>query len=298
MGIARFVDAHIHLWKLDHIGYPWLTPPFSDEGPNGSVAPIAQDYGIADYLNDAAGIPVIKAVHIDAGARPEDAIRETRWLQDLAEAGGFPHAIVGFAPLNDPDVERMLAQHVMSPNVRGIRHILNWHPNPRYTYTSRNLLEDEAFARGYGWLAKYGLSFDMQIYPNQMLQAYQLAKANPDVPVILNHSGMPVDRDAAGIAQWKSGIALLASLPHVAVKISGFGFIDRQWTTETMRPLVLELIERFGTERCAFASDFPTDKLFNTYARALAAYDDITKAFSASEREDLFAATAEALYKI
>jgi predicted TIM-barrel fold metal-dependent hydrolase len=163
MGIARFVDAHIHLWKLDQIAYPWLTPPFSSDGPNGSVAPIAQDYGVADYLADAVGTPVVKAVHIDAGARPEDAIRETRWLQSLADEGGYPHAIVGFAPLNDPDVERILAQHVESPNVRGIRHIINWHPNPRYTYTPRNLLEDDTFARGYALLAQYGLSFDMQI---------------------------------------------------------------------------------------------------------------------------------------
>jgi predicted TIM-barrel fold metal-dependent hydrolase len=131
-----------------------------------------------------------------------------------------------------------------------------------------------------------------------MVQAYALAQAHPDIPVILNHMGMPVDRDAAGVAQWKSGMELLASLPHVAVKISGLGFIDRQWTAESMRPLVLETIERFGTKRCAFASDFPTDKLFNTYAHGLGAYDEITQDFSASERDDLFAATAEALYRI
>jgi predicted TIM-barrel fold metal-dependent hydrolase len=299
MGIARFVDAHVHLWKLDHLSYPWLTPPFSDDGPNGSVEPIARDYGLDDYFRDAAGYNVVKMVHIDAGADAGDAAAETQWLQAMADTGrGFPQAIVAFAALNDPDVERLLARHTMSRNVRGIRHIINWHPDPRRTYTPKNLLDDPDFARGYALLARYRLSFDLQIYPNQMTQAYQLARANPDVPVILNHTGMPVDRDAAGIAAWKSGMKLLATLPNVATKISGLGFIDRHWTEETMRPVVLETIETFGIGRSLFASDFPTDKLFNTYTRQLDFYDALTADFSLSERDALFAGNAERIYRI
>jgi hypothetical protein len=41
--------THIHLWKLDHLRYPWLTGPFDDNGPNGSVEAIAADYLPADY---------------------------------------------------------------------------------------------------------------------------------------------------------------------------------------------------------------------------------------------------------
>ena len=37
-----FIDAHVHLWDLDRIAYPWLTPPFAVDGPNGSVEPIAR----------------------------------------------------------------------------------------------------------------------------------------------------------------------------------------------------------------------------------------------------------------
>lgn len=299
MSIARFVDAHVHLWKLDHLSYPWLTPPFSDDGPNGSVEAIACDYLPEDYARDATGYNVTKIVHIDAGADPKDAVNETRWLQGLADGGrGYPQAIVAFAALNDPDVERLLAQHVISPNVRGIRHIINWHPDPRRTYTPKNLLDDDDFARGYALLAKYRLSFDLQIYPNQMTQAYRLAAAHPDVPVILNHTGMPVDRDAAGIAAWKSGMKLLATLPHVATKISGLGFIDRHWTQDAMRDVVLETIDTFGIARSLFASDFPTDKLFNTYSRQLEFYDDVTLDFSASDRDALFAANAERIYRI
>jgi predicted TIM-barrel fold metal-dependent hydrolase len=302
MTIKRFVDAHIHLWKLDLLRYPWLSPPFSDSGPNGSVEPIAQDYLPADYFADAKGYNVTKTVHIDAGAHPEDAIPETRWLQGLADKGtpgnAGPNAIVAFAALNEVGVERLLAKHVESRNVRGIRHIINWHPDPNRTYTPRDLLLDDDFARGYALLGKYRLSFDLQIYPNQMTDAYKLVKNYPDIPVIINHMGMPVDRDAAGVARWKSGMELLASLPHVSCKVSGLGFIDRNWTADSMRDMVLETIERFGTRRTMFASDFPTDKLFNSYSKGMEAYDTITKGFSESDRDALFAGNAERIYRI
>jgi predicted TIM-barrel fold metal-dependent hydrolase len=295
MAIKRFVDAHVHLWQLNRLRYPWLTPPFDDDGPNGSVEAIAKDYRIADYFADASGYPVEKLVHIDAGAHPDDALAETKWLRSLADDSGHPDAIIAFAALDAPDVERLLAAHAEHANIRGIRHIINWHADPRRTYTPHNLLEDDAFARGYALLGKYSLSFDLQIYPNQMQQAANLAAKHPDVPVILNHMGMPVDAD---LTEWREGLQALAALPHAAVKISGMGFVDRQWTMASMRPLILQVIEAFGPMRCAFASDFPTDKLFNSYGKALDAYDDITKDFSADERDALFAGTAERIYKI
>ncbi|EGF92659.1 amidohydrolase family protein [Asticcacaulis biprosthecium C19] len=294
MTIERFVDAHIHLWQirqLSHIRYPWLTPPFSDDGPNGSVEPIARDYLPADYRGDAAGFNVTKTVHIDAGAHPDDALAETRWLQDLP---GGPDAIVAFAALNDLDVEGLLAAHVESPKVRGIRHILNWHPDPRLTYGPDNLFDDPQLAKGYALLAKYSLSFDLQIYPVQMLQAYEVAKNHPDIAVMINHMGMPVD----DVEAWRAGMRKLAELPHVAVKISGLGFIDRNWTADSIASLILETIDIFTPARVMFASDFPTDKLFNGYARQLNTYDELTTKFSRQERDAMFAANAERLYRI
>ena len=75
-----FVDAHIHLWDLNHIRYDWLSPPFSDDGPNGSVEPIARNYGVAQYREDLARWNVIGAVHVDAGAAAESA----RWVPAVA----------------------------------------------------------------------------------------------------------------------------------------------------------------------------------------------------------------------
>lgn len=293
---ARFVDAHVHLWDLSHIAYSWLTPPFSDDGVMGSVEAIAKTYLLDDYLADAAGWNVTGIVHIDAGADPAAALDETRWLQAMADTRGMPNAIVGFAPLDDPKVEAILEAQASFPNVRGIRHIANWHPDPGKTYTPANLLDDPQWRAGYALLGKYGLSFDLQIYPGQMQAAAALAAKHPDVPVMINHAGMLVDE--GGEAEWRTGLAALAALPHVAIKLSGFGIVDHNWTTERIRPLILHAIDVFGIDRCMVASDFPTDKLFGSFDRHLQAYSDITADFSADERDALFAANAARLYRI
>jgi predicted TIM-barrel fold metal-dependent hydrolase len=291
-----FVDAHVHLWDLSHVRYPWLMPPFAEDGPNGSVEPIAKDYGLDDYLADAGSWDVRGIVHVDAGADPADALKETDWLQAMADARSMPSAIVGFAALDDPDAEVLLAAHAERRSVRGIRHIVNWHPDPARTYTPRDVTGDAAWAAGFALLGKYGLSFDLQAYPGQFAGLAPLLERHPEVPVMINHAGMMVGE--SGREEWRAGMRALAAIPHVAVKISGIGFAFRPWTIEQMRSYVLETIELFGTDRAMFASDFPTDKLFGGFDQHLDAYNAIVADFTDDERRALFAGNANRLYRL
>lgn len=297
----QFVDAHMHLWDLDKIRYPWLTPPLP-VGITGDVRSIAQTYLLDAYLRDARGdsgkTRVAKVVHVEAGADPADSLKETRWLQSVADSHGFPQALVAHAELNNPSVEALLAEHASHRNVRGIRQILNWHADPRKTYTPRDLLGDAQWQKGFALLRKYNLSFDLQIYPLQMPAAAELASRHPDTPMILNHTGMPADRDAAGLQAWRAGMQALAQQPNVAVKISGLAMLDWQWTTESLRPFVLQTLDIFGTDRCLFASNFPVDRLFGSFARQYGAYQSLTATLSPAERTRLFASNAERIYRI
>lgn len=298
MSIRRFVDAHVHFWDLNRLRYAWLSPPFSDTGPNGNVSAIAHDYGIGDYLADLSGVSVEGLVHIDAGADADQALLETQWLQDLAGQTDLSVAIVAWAALDADGAEALLEQHAAHANVRGIRQILNWHADANLTYNPHDRLKDDTFHKGYALLTRYGLSFDLQIYPHQMADAAALAAQHPDVPVFLNHLGMPVDRSAEGLELWERGLRQLAKLDHVAVKISGLGFGDRDWTIDSVRGIVLRAIDIFGPKRAMFASDFPTDKLFANHKNQIAVYDQLTRDFSEDERDSLFAANALRLYRI
>lgn len=291
------VDAHMHLWDLDRISYPWLTPPLP-VGITGDVGPIAKTYRLDDYLADAQGWNVTKIVHVEAGADPAHAIAETRWLQATADARGFPHAIVAHASLEKPEAEAQLAEHAKSRNVRGIRQIANWHPDPAKTYTPRNYLDDATWRANYALLSKFGLSFDLQIYPLQMKAAAELAAVHPDIPVILNHDGMPVEKDEAGIAAWRDGMAALAAVPHVSVKISGLAMLDWGWTIDSYRPFVRETIEMFGVDRCMFASNYPVDKLFGSFTAHYSAYEALTRDLGREAQAKLFALNAERIYRL
>ena len=293
------VDAHMHLWGLKRIRYPWLTPPLP-VGITGDVSPIARDYLLDEYLGDAAGgdVHVRKIVHIEAGADPADALAETQWLQSLADARAYPQAIVAYTALERAGAADLLERHAANRNVRGVRQILNWHPDPAKTYTPRDLLADEAWWAGFARLKHHGLSFDLQIYPAQMPAAARLASRHPDTALILNHTGMPVEKDAAGIETWRSGMRLLAAQPNVAVKISGLAMLDWRWSEASLRPFVLETLEIFGAERTMIASNFPVDRLFGSFGQFYAAYTRILAGASPGERANLFSGTAERIYRI
>ncbi|WP_292070130.1 amidohydrolase family protein [Brevundimonas sp. UBA7534] len=295
----RIVDGHVHLWDLSRARYVWLQDDPLPTNPAGDMSPIAdRDYLLDDYLADTAGWRVDKIVHVEAGQPVGRQLAETDWLQSLADTRGYPQAIIAGADLLDPDLDALLEAHAARPNVRGVRQIVCWHEDPLKTYNPRDLLPDPNWVKGFAKLAKHGLSFDLQLYPSQMATAAIIAARHPDIPMIVNHAGLPTDRDAAGMERWKTGLRLLSAQPHVSIKISGLGITDRAWTPDSIRPIVLECIDAFGAERAMFASDFPVESVHGTFDAFYSAFDAITADFSTDERGRLFAANAEAIYRI
>lgn len=290
------VDAHHHLWDLSR-SYPWLQEAAGRLQVHGDDTAIRRDYLLADFRQDAAELRLVASVHVDAGAA--DPVEEARWLQGLADVTGFPQAIVGGVALHAGDAADQLAAFAELPNVRGVRHNLNWHPDPTLTYTDRaDLMTDAAWLAGFRRLAPLGLSFDLQVYPHQLPDGARLAAEHPDTVVVLDHAGMPLGRDLDTLSSWRKGLDLLAARPNTAIKISGLGMTDHHWTIGSLRPLVLDAIEAFGVDRAMFASNFPVDSLYSTYTELYAAFDMITADFTTGERAALFAGTARRVYRI
>lgn len=284
-----FVDAHLHLWDRDRLRYPWLDDP--------AVAAIAPTYTIADYRRETAAWNVVGCVHVDAGADPADGERETEWLASVGREDGWPSAIVARVALEQADVEARLAWQAAQPGVRGIRHLINWHPTDagRRAYPA-DLTRDEVWRRGFALLGRHGLSYDFHGFPPQLAGLAEVAAAHPDVPVIVNHLGLPILAD--GLATWRSGLTALAALPQVAIKLSGAGFVRAPFDPADFRDLALEVIDLFGTSRVMVATNFPTDRLFAPLDTTLAAYEAILAGFSDDERRDLWGRNANRLYRL
>ena len=269
------VDPHVHFWDLRTHRYPWLEHPGTSFV--GDAAGLRHDYLPENLSSEAGAVQVLKVVHVEANHDPENLVEETRWLQSLANGadgsrGTFPNGIVAGADLSASDVERTLAAHTEFANTRGIRQILNVHADPLYGYVERHFMRDPVWRANFGLLARYGLSFDLQLYPSQMREAAELARLHPDIQFILNHAGMFVDRDTpGGYRAWRDGLRLLSACPNVAVKISGLAM---------------------------FASNFPVDRLFGTYEALWRAYARIVAGASSSEQGALFRHNAERIYRI
>ena len=291
------VDPHHHLWDPGRNTYPWLQGEMHDRGW-GDLRPLQQPYLVANLLADAARQGLQKSVHVQANFDPADPVGETAWLEGVAAESGFPHGIVGFADFSSPDVESVLERHSQHTRMRGIRQVLNRHPNPVLNRAPKDFLADETWQKKLGLLQRYGWSFDAQVYCQQMPALAPLARRYPDMQFVLDHAGMPAERDAAGVEGWKRGMRQLAACSNIAVKLCGYGMVDTKWTVDSIRPFVLQPIEWFGPERCMFASNFPVDRLMASYDRLWNAYRDISAGFSSAEKALLFRENAERIYRI
>ena len=148
-------------------------------------------------------------------------------------------------------------------------------------------------------------------------QLTDLARALPELPIVLNHLGGPLAvgpyhaQGARAHREWRQGMRALASCPNVRLKlgglamaICGFDFHLRaqppssQELADAWAPYLLDGIELFGAQRCMFESNFPVDKAMTSYAVLWNAYKRIAAEASADEKHWLFKGTANAVYRL
>jgi len=292
------VDAHHHLWKTSENYLPWLCDATPIPFRYGDYAAIRRDYMPEDYRSDTAGLTLAGSVYIETEWDPGDPVGETAWIHKVAEANGFPDAVVCQAWLDADDVAGVLARQAAFPRTRGVRHKPRAAASPdAVELGAPGSMGDLRWRRGFALLEPHGLSFDLQTPWWHLGEAADLAAAFPHTQIILNHTGLPSDRSHAGIAAWSAAMTRLAEAPNVAVKISGLGVPGKPWTAEANRDIVLRTIETFGVERCMFASNFPVDSLVATYRTIFEGFSRITADFTAGERTKLFADNARRIYR-
>jgi len=172
---------------------------------------------------------------------------------------------------------------------------------------------------GIACLASLGLTFDAWLYHPQHGDLVDLARAFPDLAIVLDHAGGAIGmgpyagrRDAV-FAAWRDGIRALAQCPNVHIKLGGlcicvWGFAEQLVAGERppgseelaalWRPYVETCIEAFGADRCMFESNFPVDKGCCSYAVLWNAFKRITAGCSPAAKRALYAGTANRFYRL
>ncbi len=293
-GVRSVVDAHHHLWDTTRNYHPWLRdePPIAFR--YGDYRTLRRPYLLDDYRRDADPWHVEASVYVETEWDPRDPIGEIDYVAEIRTAG-LPSVAVAQIWLDAPDCHTVLESHAGRGFVRSVRH------KPRANVASGGppgAMCDANWRAGFAKLAPLGLAFDLQTPWWHLDEALRLAADFPDTQIVLNHTGLPSDRSAEGIAGWRAAMAGLSTAPNVAVKISGLGQPGRAWTAEANRGIVLTTIELFGIERCMFASNFPVDSLCGSFTAIYGGFESIVADFAEHEKDALFRANAMRIYAI
>lgn len=311
------IDPHHHLW--DHPGSRYqLDELMADVGEGHNIR--------------ATVFVECKSMYRADGPDAMKPVGETEYVNGIAaqsasgQYGGTRVAagIVGFADLRlGAKVDKVLEAHMArAPDrFRGIRHASAFDDSPdvraSHTLPPKGLLGLPEFREGFKRLARYNLSFDAWLYHRQIPELTDLARANPETPIIFDHFGGPIGigpyegKRAEIFAQWKKDVADLAACPNVVAKlgginmaVNGFGWHKRDTppTSDELlaatRDWYLHSIDIFGPERCMFESNFPVDKLSCSYGVLWNAFKKIAKDMSAGEKASLFHDTAARVYRL
>ncbi len=296
------VDAHHHLWipeKTDpDPGYVWLRDIGSMK-PFGDPTSIQRDYEWPEFSTESKQHNVVASVYLQVDGAIGDPVTETAWVDSVFQHTGLPHAIVGFANLANDNAHDIIEQQMRYQRFKGVRQILSrLDDQPELCFAAKHLLRDAQWRDQFASLASLQLRFDLQLYPEQMAEAAEFLAQFPDVPIIVDHAGSPHDQTTQGLKLWQEGISLLAELPQVSMKLCGFGMFDSQWSAESIKPLIHNLLEQYGSERLLFASNFPVDKLMSDYDAVVDKVRQALSGVSDAELQGIFRDNAMRVYNL
>jgi predicted TIM-barrel fold metal-dependent hydrolase len=288
------VDAHHHVWRTKDM--PWLSGPMVPR-IFGPYEPIKRDYLIDEYIADARAGGITQSVYVQANWPSDKVLDEVRWLDELNRETGWPTAVVGSADLFGPDAADVLRQQSALPIVRGTRLQLHWHERAEFRFASApDRMKDPVFRRNLGTLADLGWLFELQVFAGQMADAAELVADFPDLTFVLVHAGMLTSRDDDEVRAWRAGMARLAALPNVVVKLTGQGTFVRRLDRELIAFVAKETLGWFGPDRAMFGTNFPVEKLWTELPSLVTAWRDALAHLPPADQAAIFAGTARRVY--
>jgi predicted TIM-barrel fold metal-dependent hydrolase len=294
------VDAHLHFWDPQRNYHPWLCddPPIPFR--YGDYRPIRRPFLPADYKAQTGPHSVVGTVYMEAEWSPQDPLGEVEWIHGLAADSGWPNAMIAQAWLDRADIDEQLAALAQRPLVSGVRHKPAAVARDAYDASHRiaGSMRCPRWQRGFAELARHGLIFELQTPWWHLQDLLPLLERHPQLPVVINHAGVPGGRDDDCLTGWNQALAQLVPFKQVSLKLSGLGLEGRRWHIDDNRRVIDEALRLFGTERCLFASNFPVDSLVTDLGDLFGAFKQLTGGLSAEQRLRLFCDNAVALYRL
>lgn len=273
------LDAHQHFWQFNPAEHTWMT---------SSMDVLKRNYLPMDLE------PLLRAQAFDGSiaVQARQNLEETSWLLELAHTHPSIMGVVGWVDLSSPYVSEVLEKYALNSRLVGVRHLLQDEPDDSF------MLRPE-FRRGIANLARFGLVYDILIYPRHLAAALKLVREFPEQAFVLDHIAKPAIAEGL-LEPWAKDIRELARCPNVTCKLSGMVTEARwqAWTPTDFVPYLEVVLDAFGPGRLMIGSDWPVCLLSGSYEDAIGVVRDFTDQLATGERDEIFGGTCSRVYSI
>jgi L-fuconolactonase len=270
---VQSLDAHHHTWDLGRRAQPWVA---------GHPA-LQRSFGVGELESEYARAGIVGSVVVQNLCEEGETID----LLELAESSRTIRGVVGWTDLTGQTAAgiRRLRAAIGGVHLVGIRHQVQFE-------TESDWLLRSGAIEGLAALAEAGLAFDAVVRADQLGSVVEVARAVPDVRIIVDHLGNPATESVG----WQEHMDALAHLPNVAVKLSALTALARALGVGALQPLVDTVLQAFGAHRVMFGSDWPVCLLAGDFGDVVDLAATLTASLDEAERAEVFGGTAARWY--
>ncbi len=275
----KAIDAHQHFWKYDPVRDNWIT----------------NDMAIMrkDFLPDDLAL-VLKKNNVNGSVvvQSDQSEEENIFQLKNADQNDFIKGIVGWVDFQADNIEERLAYYSSFEMMKGFRHVLQGEPQ-------RDLMLTSQFVNGVSKLQRFGFTYDILIFTDQLQYIPQFVKLFPDQKFVLDHIAKPNIREK-GIDEWEKDIRPLAQFENLYCKISGM-VTEADWHNWQLDDFTIYLdvvVNTFGMKRIIYGSDWPVCLLAGSYEKIVDIVKKYFSSFSKNEQNLFFGCNATLFYNL
>ena len=274
------VDSHHHFWNYSAEQYGWISE---------KMQVLRRDFAPKDLLEQT------ESTHIDyvVSVQARQETQETRFLLDYAQKNAWIRGVVGWVPLAQPAIAKVLDSFQGETLLKGVRHVVQDEPDEKF-------LDREDFNAGIRLLRSFKLVYDLLVFGKQLPMTIRFVDRHPYQPFVLDHIAKPVIEANHFDKQWEKDFRELAKRPNVDCKFSALvtEVRDPEWTIELLKPYWDVALDAFGPDRLMFGSDWPVCLLRSSYADWVAAVSVLVKDLTPQQQANFWGGNANRAYHL
>ena len=278
------IDCHIHLWEFTLLKRAWEPPEI-----------LRHTFLASDFSDAIRPLSIQGSILIESGTSADDE----RSMWKLAQPDQVS-AVITYLDITDNDMDSKLDLWQAKKKFRGVRIRLEGHPSPEDLFTDHALANLKI-------LASRGVIVEFLVTTNQLMYVVQVADTVPQLKFVIDHMGKPDLINGTDADLWTDHMTRLANHTNAHVKLSISPRADQiplvenstfKWRTDVIRDRTQLLLDRFGSCRLMWGSDWPITLLTGDYQDILKTMNDAIGKTNQDSHNLIFGDTARAFYSL